>query len=241
MSKVAIIDYGAGNLQSVVNALNYLGVTPIVSGEVSVLEKADALILPGVGHFGPLTEALHREDADDAIKAHIAGNKPFLGICLGMQALFEGSDEAPDAQAMGIAKGWVHKLSGDVKVPHIGWNEVAVRGETQLFKGIPTEQYFYFAHSFAVPVLKETVGICEYGVVGTLSAASARRHPHPGSRTHRPSPAEQARGSEDEIHAKAEFSAAIERGNLSGVQFHPEKSGDAGLQVLKNFLEIAKC
>lgn len=206
MSRLVIVDYGAGNLRSVANALTFLGSAYEVSGDKSVIEGADSLILPGVGHFGPLMDALRLGKSDESIRSHIAADKPFLGICLGMQALFEGSEESPEAGSLGIATGKVQRLSGGVKVPHIGWDTVSISKGSKLFAGIPSGAHFYFAHSYALPVVPSAVATCDYGRV-------------------------EADG----------FCAAVEHGNMFGTQFHPEKSGEAGLQLFKNFLEAARC
>jgi imidazole glycerol phosphate synthase glutamine amidotransferase subunit len=202
MSGLVIVDYGAGNLCSVSNAIRHLGASFIVSGERDAIQQADALILPGVGHFGHLAAFLDRGGFGEAIGAHCRADKPFLGICLGMQALFDGSEESPEAHSLGLYSGGSFKIGGGVKTPHIGWDTVILSRESRLFQNLPEEPCFYFAHSYALPLCPERVATCDYGLG---------------------------------------FSAAIESGNTFGTQFHPEKSGDQGLQLLKNFLEIAEC
>jgi imidazole glycerol phosphate synthase glutamine amidotransferase subunit len=203
--KIALLDYGAGNLPSVERALQRLGVqTERVSTSAGVA-KASALILPGVGHYGALIRALDRDGLRESVIAAIARGVPFLGICLGLQALFQKSDEAPDLEGLQIFPGSVRVLSGALKLPHMGWDQLHAKGGSRLLEGIDSAAYFYFAHSYAVPhrgekPALETRGTCSYG---------------------------------------GEFVAVAERASIFAVQFHPEKSGDAGQRVLKNFLRIA--
>ena len=191
---IAIVDYRAGNIASVKKALDRLGCESVITSEAAVIAQAERIVLPGVGHFAA-TKALDplRLTITDAIKRC----KPFLGICVGLQWMFAGSTEAPGISGFGLFKGEVSKFPADVKSPHVGWNQIAVRNRSRLLAGIPSEVFVYFTHSYRAPVCEETVAECEYG--GT-------------------------------------FAAAVERDNVFGVQFHPEKSGDTGLAILRNFV-----
>ena len=203
---IALIDYGAGNLTSVKKALTFLGVDFVVPDTPSVLDKAHGIIVPGVGNFAA-TAAL--EGAwYDAIAAATGSGKPLLGICLGMQWLFEGSDEAPEVKGLGVMKGRITRLQGDaerrLKIPHVGWNALEFRstgppgsGLPRLLRGLEPAAQVYFTHSYAAPVTDDCVA----------------------ATTHREA-----------------FASVVERDNIFGVQFHPEKSSEAGLQMLRNFL-----
>lgn len=195
---IALIDYGAGNLASVRKALAAIGAsvwTPTVAGE---LGRAHGIIVPGVGHFNT-TRSLC-DNWRKAIQTMADDGVPVLGICVGLQWLFEGSDEAPDAKGLSTFKGtcfpFTQHVSGRLKVPHVGWNSLVMPRPSRLMAGVKDGTQVYFTHSYAAPVVDDTAAICEYGVP---------------------------------------FSAAVERGNTSAVQFHPEKSGDAGLRVLSNW------
>jgi imidazole glycerol phosphate synthase glutamine amidotransferase subunit len=203
--KISLLDYGAGNLPSVERALQRLGVQSERISTSAGVAKASALILPGVGHYGALIRALDRDGLRESLIAAIERGVPFLGICLGLQALFQNSEEAPDLQGLQILPGSVRVLSGAVKLPHMGWDQVQARGGSWLMEGIDSAAYFYFAHSYAVPysgeeAALETRATCSYG---------------------------------------GEFIAVTETENIFAVQFHPEKSGDAGQRVLENFLRNA--
>ncbi len=201
---IALVDYGAGNLTSVKKALTALGADFVVPQSPEECRGVDAVIVPGVGHFSA-TAAL---DAPwrDAIGSAAASGTPLLGICVGMQWLFEGSDEAPDVPGLGVIAGRITRLHGDaahrLKVPHVGWNALDFTGSARLLKGLPSGSSVYFTHSFAAPVTAEC-------------AAST-------------------------THANT-FASVVERDNIFGVQFHPEKSSDAGLQILRNFLDLLPC
>jgi imidazole glycerol phosphate synthase glutamine amidotransferase subunit len=203
--KISLLDYGAGNLPSVERALQRLGaLTERISTSAGVT-KASALILPGVGHYGALIRALDRDGLRESLIAAIKGGVPFLGICLGLQALFQTSEEAPDLRGLQILPGSVRVLNGAVKLPHMGWDQVQSKAGSRLLEGIDSAAYFYFAHSYAVPYadeepVQETRAICSYG---------------------------------------GEFVAVAEKETIFAVQFHPEKSGEAGQCILKNFLRIA--
>ncbi len=198
---IALVDYGAGNLTSVRKALTALGADFIVPATPEECRRARGLIVPGVGNFG----ATARLDGPwrDAISGAAAAGLPLFGICVGMQWLFEGSDEAPAAAGLGTIAGRIARLSGDadhrLKVPHVGWNSLDFRGPARLLQGLTSGAQVYFTHSYAAPVTVECVA--------------------------------------STTHANT-FSSVVERDNIFGVQFHPEKSGDAGLTILRNFLEV---
>ena len=200
---IALVDYGAGNLTSVRKALAAIGAsvwTPSAPGE---LARADGIIVPGVGHFDA-TRGL-TDEWRTAVEAAVAGGAPLLGICVGLQWLFEGSDEAPGVSGLGVFSGRCAVLAASrrpqaaspLKVPHVGWNSLAIPRDSKLMAGIAPGTQVYFTHSYAAPVIDDTAATCDYGVP---------------------------------------FSAAVERDNVSAVQFHPEKSGEAGLRILTNWL-----
>jgi glutamine amidotransferase len=198
---IALIDYGAGNLTSVRKALAALGADFSTPASPAECATASAFIVPGVGHFGA-TAALEGEWRD-TIAAAVRRGRPLLGICLGMQWLFEGSDEAPAVAGLGVLPGRVTRLCGDaarrLKVPHVGWNALEpVERPTRLLHGLPQGAQVYFTHSYAAPV--------------TADCAATTTHAAP-------------------------FASVVERGHVFGVQFHPEKSSDAGLRILRNFLD----
>jgi glutamine amidotransferase len=200
---IALVDYGAGNLTSVRKALSALGAEFMTPATPAELAGARAIIVPGVGHFAA-TSALD-DSWRDAIGGAARAGTPLFGICVGMQWLFEGSDEAPGVSGLGVMKGQIARLDGDaehrLKVPHVGWNALDFTRPARLLRDLDSGAQVYFTHSYAAPVTTECV------------AATT--------------------------HANT-FAAAVERDNIFGVQFHPEKSGDAGLQILRNFLEIAR-
>lgn len=207
---IALVDYGAGNLTSVRKALAHVGAEVWTPATADELSRARAIIVPGVGHFDA-TAAL---DAPwrAAIRAALDRGAPLLGICVGLQWLFEGSEEAPGIAGLGVMPGVCRRLGGtpdsrlpppdsrcDLKVPHVGWNSLALPRPTRLFTGIPEGTQVYFTHSYAAPIVPATAAITTYGTA---------------------------------------FSAAVEDGLVSGVQFHPEKSGEAGLGVIRNWLGV---
>jgi imidazole glycerol phosphate synthase glutamine amidotransferase subunit len=209
--KVTLIDYGAGNLPSVERALVRLGAATERTASAEMLEAASAIVLPGVGHYGALIRALDTNGLRDSLLAAIGRGVPFLGICLGLQALYERSEEAPELSGLRILPGCVRALAGAAKLPHMGWNRVhSVNDGSRLLEGIGGDAYFYFAHSFAAI---RRGGSGENGV----SANEARATCTYGS----------------------EFVAMAEKENIFAVQFHPEKSGEAGQRVLQNFLRLA--
>ena len=195
---IAIVDYGAGNLNSVKKAFDYLGAEVMVTDQCETVAAADKIVLPGVGHFSSL-QALERTGLREALLQSTFAGKPFLGICLGMQWLFEGSEECADIAGAGIFPGKCRQFPPSVKSPHVGWNSLTIENGSRLLQGIAQDSFVYYTHSFHAPVVTETAAISEYGL---------------------------------------RFSGAVERGNIFGVQFHPEKSGDVGLSILKNFCEV---
>jgi imidazole glycerol-phosphate synthase subunit HisH len=195
---IAIVDYGAGNLNSVKKAFDYLGAEAVVTTQPESVAIADKIVLPGVGHFSALG-GLDNAGLRDAVLEAARAGKPFLGICLGMQWLFEGSDEAPESVGAGIFAGRCQPFPSSVKSPHVGWNSLAVREGSRLLRSVSPDSFVYFTHSFQAPVVAATTALTEYGT---------------------------------------QFSAAVERDNIFGVQFHPEKSSTVGLLILKNFCEV---
>ena len=197
--KVFIVDYGAGNLPSVERALRALGAETKRATQPNHVAAAQAIILPGVGHFAAFVTGLRERNLTDSLHGASKAGVPILGICLGLQAMFASSEEAPGEPGLGFFPQQIHALPTNVKSPHIGWNQVRITRESVLLKGIPPDGYLYFAHSYAAPATAEsTVAVCDHGFP---------------------------------------FAAVIESNNLRAVQFHPEKSGEAGAQVLRNFLE----
>lgn len=195
---IAIVDYGAGNLNSVKKAFDYLGAEVVVTDQVEAVAAADKIVLPGVGHFSSL-QALNRSGLREALQQAASAGKPFLGICLGMQWLFEGSEECAAIAGARIFPGKCRPFPSTVKSPHVGWNSLAVRECSRLLRGIEQNSFVYYTHSFHAPVVAEATAVSEYGL---------------------------------------QFTAAVERGNTFGVQFHPEKSGEVGLAILKYFCEV---
>jgi imidazole glycerol-phosphate synthase subunit HisH len=200
MSTIAIVDYGVGNLNSVEKALAYIGAKVVVTKNPETVESADKVVLPGVGHFSALS-GLDSSGLRDALLQGMRAGKPFLGICLGMQWLFEGSDEAPSLAGAGIFAGRCRTFPSTVKSPHVGWNSLQVTEGSRLLRNVSSGSFVYYTHSFQAPLVAATSAATQYG---------------------------------------APFSAAVEHENIFGVQFHPEKSWNVGLQVLRNFCEV-KC
>jgi glutamine amidotransferase len=205
---IALIDYKAGNLTSVKKALATIGADVFVPNTPDELADVAGIIVPGVGHFGA-TRALDQTWID-AILARVGEGRPLFGICLGMQWLFEASDEAPDLPGLGLLSGRCYRLNANpqsaihnpqsVKVPHVGWNSLTLQREASIVEGVDNGSQVYFTHSYVAPVTGDTVAVTEHG---------------------------------------EPFAAVVQRGHVGGVQFHPEKSGDVGLQVLRNFVELA--
>jgi imidazole glycerol phosphate synthase glutamine amidotransferase subunit len=201
---VTLIDYGAGNVTSVERALHKLGAETKRAATSREIEEADALILPGVGHFAALIRALDEQNLRASLLAALDRRIPFLGICLGLQALYDASEEAPELDGLALFHQRVCALPANVKLPHMGWNQLRRSTDSRLLEGIAPGAHFYFAHSYAA-----CVGDHDSTTVATCSHGS-------------------------------EFVAVIEHGNVHAVQFHPEKSGRPGAQLLSNFLSIAK-
>jgi imidazole glycerol-phosphate synthase subunit HisH len=198
---IALIDYKAGNLTSVRKAFAALGAELYDPVSPADLDRAAAIVVPGVGHFGA-TMALGEKWAE-AIRARAAEGRPLLGICLGLQYLFAGSDEAPDCPGLGLLEGRCYRLSGaaDIKIPHVGWNSLSMAREAPIVADVASGAQVYFTHSFVAPVTPDTVAVTEHG---------------------------------------DPFAAIVQRGRIAGVQFHPEKSGEVGLQILRNWLADAR-
>jgi imidazole glycerol phosphate synthase glutamine amidotransferase subunit len=199
--KVTIVDYGAGNVPSVERALERLGAESERTSSAERISKAEALLLPGVGHYASLVRALDEQNMRAPLVAAIQQGVPFLGICLGLQVLYGSSEEAPQLRGLQLLPGTVCGLPSSVKLPHMGWNQVVRTRHSCLLDGIESSAYFYFAHSYAV-----------LDSNGALAATCSHGAP---------------------------FAAVVEKENIFAVQFHPEKSGDAGARLLRNFLRIA--
>jgi imidazole glycerol-phosphate synthase subunit HisH len=195
---VAVLDYGVGNLHSAAKALDRAGAEVRVVPTVEAAAGAAGLVVPGVGAYGACLSGLASAGGAAAVAGWLEGGRPLLGICVGMQLLFEASEEGPVGDGVGVVPGKIRRLTGPVKIPHIGWDEVAVRPGSRLFAGLGDGTRFYFVHSYAPEPEGEAVAaVCDYG---------------------------------------GQFAAAVEHGNLFGTQFHPEKSGRAGLALLANFV-----
>jgi imidazole glycerol phosphate synthase glutamine amidotransferase subunit len=198
---VTLIDYGAGNVPSVERALRRLGAQVETTNIAEKIAAAQCLVLPGVGHCGALIAALDAHSLRKPLLEAVGRGAAFLGICLGLQALYESSDEAPALRGLGLLPGRVTRLPENVKLPHMGWNTLKTVRKTRLLDSVQADAYFYFAHSFAAPASgEESAAVSEHG---------------------------------------REFVAVLEKDNICAVQFHPEKSGAAGAQVLRNFLRVA--
>jgi imidazole glycerol-phosphate synthase subunit HisH len=195
---VAVLDYGVGNLHSAAKALDRAGADVRVVATVAEADGAAGLVVPGVGAYGACLTGLASAGGAAAVAGWLEGGRPLLGICVGMQLLFEASDEGPVADGVGVLPGKIRRLTGQVKIPHIGWDEVTVRPGSRLLAGLGDGTRFYFVHSYAPePEGDAVAAVCDYG---------------------------------------GRFAAAVEHGNLFGTQFHPEKSGAAGLALLANFV-----
>jgi glutamine amidotransferase len=197
---VAVLDYGVGNLHSAAKALDRAGAEVRVVPTVAEAGGAAGLVVPGVGAYGACLNGLASAGGAAAVAGWLEGGRPLLGICVGMQLLFEASEEGPVSDGVGVVPGKIRRLTGPVKIPHIGWDEVTVRPGSRLFAGLGDGTRFYFVHSYAPePDGAAVAAVCEYG---------------------------------------GRFAAAVEHGNLFGTQFHPEKSGQAGLALLANFVTV---
>ncbi len=203
---IAIIDYEVGNLRSVEKALHFIGCDAEVSSDRDFILNADAVVLPGVGAFADAMQNLKKHGMIDVIRTVIESGKPFLGICLGMQLLFEYSEEGGEnVQGLNILKGAIRQLpqNMNLKVPHMGWNLLDIKGDSPLFGSLSKAPYVYFVHSYYLDASDKDIVIGEtsYGIT---------------------------------------FSVAVQKGNVFATQFHPEKSGEVGLEILRNFVKIAK-
>ena len=200
---IAIVDYDAGNIKSVEKALLFLGREALVTGDSEEILRADKVILPGVGAFGDAMDTIRGRGLDKVLRKVAENGTPFLGICLGLQLLFERSDEAPGAEGLGILKGEILRIpeKEGLKIPHMGWNSLHLENNGRLFRGIEENAYVYFVHSYYLKAGDESIvkASTEYGV---------------------------------HIHA------SVEKDNVFACQFHPEKSSDVGLHILKNFVEL---
>ncbi len=200
MGYTAIVDYGVGNLKSVSNAMAYIGQNTLITGDAKELERAAAIILPGVGAFPDAADKLRASGLDKALLAQV-GRKPILGICLGMQLLFDRGEEGRSCEGLGLISGCIKRIQTDLKLPHIGWNSLELQNNSPLFRGLDNGTYVYFVHSFCGRATRE-----------------------------------------EDVIARTQYGtsvvAAVARNGVYGCQFHPEKSGEAGLHILKNFGEL---
>ena len=197
---VTLLDYGAGNVRSVINAIESLGETVKIVTRSEDILSAGKLVFPGVGAFGNMMRILREKEYIEPLRAYLQSDRPFLGICLGLQALFDGSEEAPDTKGLGLIPGMVKRFDTDLSVPHIGWNGLRFRQPSGIFAGLQGGEKFYFVHSYHVVADDPEVVLTttDYGY---------------------------------------EFVSSIQKGRIIGTQFHPEKSGRAGLSLLENFLQ----
>lgn len=202
---IAIIDYDAGNIKSVEKAFQFLGEEAVLTREETVILNADGVVLPGVGSFGDAMEKLHDYGLTDVIRKTVKRQIPFLGICLGLQLMFERSDESPGIEGLGLLKGEIRHIpeADGLKIPHIGWNSLTFPEKGRLFQGIKEGSHVYFVHSYYLKAEEEKIvtAVTEYGT---------------------------------RIHA------SVEQGNLFACQFHPEKSSETGLQILRNFIAVTR-
>lgn len=203
---IAIIDYGAGNIQSIYKALKFIGADCKVTSDKDEILNADGAILPGVGSFGDAMDTMTKRGIKDTIIEYTKSGKPFLGICLGLQLLFPESEETPGVKGLDIFKGTITKIPNQnrtLKIPHMGWNNISIKQKNGIFKDIEGEPYVYFVHSFYLKAQDKDIvaATTQYGV---------------------------------------EIDAAVQKGNIIATQFHPEKSGEVGLKMLKNFVEMVK-
>jgi glutamine amidotransferase len=200
--RIAVVDYQAGNLRSVEKALQRFGADVVVTSDSGELAGADALVFPGQGANDSSMRHLRARGLVEPIREFVRGGKPFLGVCLGLQLLFEGSDEGVEP-GLGLLSGWVRRLPGGVKVPHMGWNRVDLRADHPVFDGVASGSYFYFVHSYYADPQDESV------VLGTTSYG-------------------------------LDFCSAAAWDNVVAVQFHPEKSGDLGLRIYRQFIDLVE-
>jgi len=197
---ITLLDYGAGNVRSVINAIESLGETVYVVSSINDILSAEKLVFPGVGNFGSMMRILYQKNYVDPLKDYLRSGRPFFGICLGLHALFEKSEEAPDVMGLGVLSGDVKKFDVDLSVPHIGWNGITLKQPSPIFNELSGDEKFYFVHSFYVDPEDDDVVLTttDYGLT---------------------------------------FVSSIQKGSITATQFHPEKSGGAGIKILKNFIE----
>ena len=203
---IAVIDYGAGNLQSVVKALNFIGCENVITSDPERLMKAEGAILPGVGSFADAMDCMNKSGASEAVREYIGTGKPLLGICLGLQLLFEESEESPGVKGLGLLKGTVKRIpnaNGTLKIPHMGWNSLDIKKHDGIFRDIKGDPYVYFVHSYYLRADDRAV-VSSQTYYGT------------------------------------EIDASVSSYNIFATQFHPEKSGEVGLQMLRNFADITR-
>ncbi len=199
---ISIIDYGLGNLKSVHKALNSLGFTSKITSSIKDINNCNGIIFPGVGSFGDCMKELDKRGLINSLKKSISSGKPFMGICLGLQILFERSEESPNVEGLSILKGEISKIKfdKDLKVPHMGWNKINIIKDSSILQGINSDAWMYFVHSFKFNNdFKITDSVSSYGEI---------------------------------------FSASINKDNIFATQFHPEKSSEIGLTILKNFADL---
>lgn len=198
-ARIAVVDYRAGNLTSLLKGLTAAGAEPFVTRDAAQLAAVDAIVVPGVGNFAA-TDAID-DSMRDGITEAAARGSALLGICLGLQFLFDGSEEAPGMRGLGLLHGTCTLLRGDLKVPHVGWNTLERTRESALLSGVGRDAYAYFTHSYAAPVTGACVASTNYG---------------------------------------STFASVVESGRICGVQFHPEKSGEDGMRILRNFVALCR-
>ena len=202
---ISIIDYGAGNIQSVKKALKHIGCETIITRDTDIILNSDGAVLPGVGSFGDAVNTMDSYGIKNTVLKYIESGKPFLGICLGLQLLFPKSEESPNAKGLSVFDGSITKIpsGAGLKIPHIGWNSLSIKKKDGIFKGIEDNPYVYFVHSYYLKAKDSSIvsAQTQYGVT---------------------------------------IDAAIEKSNVIATQFHPEKSGETGLKILKNFADIVK-
>ena len=196
--KIAVLDYGIGNLRSAQKALEHVGADARLTADLTDIEAADGVVLPGVGAFASCMNALRESGLDKPALDAAAADRPFMGICVGMQMLYEGSDENPESTGLGVLPGRIRLLPDDVKRPQMQWNVLERRRDADMLRGLDDPVWVYFVHSYAAEITDDVVATCNYG---------------------------------------APLTAAVERDRLWATQFHPEKSGSAGLAILKSFVD----
>ena len=197
---ISIFDYGAGNLRSVQNTLSEIGAAYKLIDDAGGLREAEKIVLPGVGHFGQMMRSLDAMRVRGVLLERLKAGVPFLGICLGLQALFRASEEQPELEGLGLFPEVVRRFAPGARVPHMGWNEIeTVHADSPLLRNLGARPHLYFAHSYYAPMTGSTAAQCTYGVP---------------------------------------YTAVLQKDNIFGVQFHPEKSGPLGLRIVKNFVEL---